>query len=859
MMTPSNDANDARALYCPEPDERPDLWPWSVVRGDDATLSIGGLSVRDLADTWGTPLYVLDAADLAQRACVWASAMHEEFWDGYGMSGGSAYYAAKAMISTDIVRIVTDAGMGIDTASLGELTCALNAGADPEVVGLHGNNKSDAVIDLAVSAGERGIGRIVIDAPDEVDRIAAVAQRHNRVARVMIRVTTGVHAGGHEFIATAHEDQKFGLSLTSGVAREVARDIAQRPELELVGIHAHIGSQILDLEAFGESARRVIGFVRQLRDCGIACEEIDLGGGYAISYTGDDPVAPSPQTVARTLADAVRSACAEYEVAIPRVSIEPGRSVIGPACVTLYRVGTVKNQPIGTDASRLYVSVDGGMSDNIRPSLYGARYTTTVANRRSSAPAVRARVVGGHCESGDIVIHDVDLPDDIRRGDILAVPATGAYGHVMASNYNMFPRPGTLLVEGGKARWAIRPETVTDVLARDTAARARLRVAVLGAGTVGSQVVRLLEEQREELAERAHAILDISAVVVRDVDAPRDYPIPRNLITTDAEKAIDGADIVIELIGGTTTARTLVARALAGGKSVITGNKALLASAGHELHELAERHHTDLYYEAAVAGAVPIVYGLRESIVGDRISRIVGIVNGTTNYILDEMTTRGTSMDAAIADAQRLGFAEADPSADIDGWDSAAKCALMASLAFHTTLTLNDVEVEGIRSITADDIRRARERGGVVKLLAVAQRVVDRNGVEGVNARVFPAVIPDDHQLASIHGAVNAVMVECEAAGTLVFSGLGAGGSPTASAVVSDLVAAAAHRVLGGRAPRALTYAQLPIIASEDAATAARDGNGLGLDIVAVHSSATTSAEVSTAAGVEETGEETSR
>lgn len=454
-------------LTCPDPSDRPDLWPWSA-RRRNGVLEIGGLPVPQIVETWGSPIYVLDEDDLRGRAQTWATAMAEEFWDGYGMGGGSAYYAAKAFMSARAIQIVTEAGMGVDTASLGELTCALEAGAGPNTVGLHGNNKSDAELRMAIGAGERGIARIVIDSPAEVDRIAAVARELGRRARVMVRVTTGVHAGGHDFIATAHEDQKFGLSLATGVAKKVALDAASRPELEFIGVHSHIGSQIFDLSAFTESASRLMKFVRELKDAGISCPEVDLGGGYAITYTAADEVPPTQKDVARSLACAVRDACAQFDLEVPHISIEPGRSTVGPTTITLYRVGTIKHVPID-GGERLYVSVDGGMSDNIRPALYGARYAVTLANRTSDADSSLVRVVGKHCESGDIVIMDAHLPSDIRPGDILAVPATGAYGHAMSSNYNMLTRPGTLAVSGGEGHWLIYPETVSDLLGRDAA------------------------------------------------------------------------------------------------------------------------------------------------------------------------------------------------------------------------------------------------------------------------------------------------------------------------------------------------------------------------------------------------------
>ncbi len=346
-----------------------------------------------------------------------------------------------------------------------------------------------------------------------------------------------------------------------------------------------------------------------------------------------------------------------------------------------------------------------------------------------------------------------------------------------------------------------------------------VKIALLGAGTVGSQVYRLLEEQSGDLDARAGARLEVSAVVVRNPEARRDQEIPRDLLTTDADAAIDGADIVIELIGGIEPPYEYVSKALRAGKTVVTGNKALLAAHGPELYELAAQNHGSLYYEAAVAGAVPVVYGLRESLVGDRITTVLGIVNGTTNFILDAMTDQGMSYQEALKKAQDLGFAEADPSADVDGLDAAAKCAILASLAFHTRVSIDDVQVEGITGITESDIEQAAESGRTIKLLAIADRGKSQEGQEAISVNVHPTLVPNAHPLASVHGAFNAIVVEGESAGQLMFYGQGAGGAPTATAVLSDVVAAAHHIAHGGNAPHELVYANLPILPSEDVST----------------------------------------
>lgn len=347
-----------------------------------------------------------------------------------------------------------------------------------------------------------------------------------------------------------------------------------------------------------------------------------------------------------------------------------------------------------------------------------------------------------------------------------------------------------------------------------------LRIALLGAGTVGAQVARLLIEQREELAARVGTGLELVGVAVRDPAAPRDWPVPAELLTTDAESLIVGADIVIELMGGIEPAKTLIELAMNSGADVITANKALLATHGAELFALAEQLGAQLDYEAAAAGAIPIIRPLRDSLAGDRVQRILGIVNGTTNYILDRMDRQGDSLEAALAEAQRLGYAEADPTADVEGFDAAAKAAILAGLAFHTSVPLDAVHREGISSVTAEQVRAARDGGYVLKLLAVAERALGADGAEeGVLARVHPALVPLAHPLAAVHGANNAVFVEAEAAGPLMFYGAGAGGVQTASAVLGDLVSAARRHVVGGPGLAESTSGTLPIRGIQEAIT----------------------------------------
>ena len=443
------------------------VWPASTGVGPDGAVSIGGVDLRALAAEHGTPAYVLDEADFRARA----RGYREAFTAAFGAVGTTVdvYYAGKAFLCTAVARWAHEEGLRIDTATGGELAVALRAGVPGADIGLHGNNKSDAEVRRALDAG---VGRIVIDSIVEVDRVADAVAAHpayggGRRAPVMVRVTTGVHAGGHEYIATAHEDQKFGLSVTGGQAMTALLAVLARPELELIGIHSHIGSQILDPSGFEAAARVVLALRAELATrTGHLLAEVDLGGGYGIAYLpGEVPL--DPARVATDVAEVVAHACDELATPLPRVSIEPGRAVVGPTTVTLYTVGTVKPVPLDGGVVRTYVSVDGGMSDNLRPALYGARYTAAVVSRASDAAPVLARVVGKHCESGDVVVHDVDLPGDIRAGDLLAVPATGAYGRSMASNYNLVPRPPVVAVRDGGTRVLVRRETEDDLLGLD--------------------------------------------------------------------------------------------------------------------------------------------------------------------------------------------------------------------------------------------------------------------------------------------------------------------------------------------------------------------------------------------------------
>lgn len=453
-------------IAAPEPDgSLHGIWPVNLTRNGEGALEVAGVPVTQLAEDFGTPLFVIDEADMRERAAAWKQAMDAAFAD---LAGADVFYAGKAFLSVGVARWMGAEGLGIDTCSEAELETALRAGIPSHLLGLHGNNKSVREIEMALDAN---VAHLVVDSLAELALVEKVAAERGQVANIMLRVTTGVHAGGHEFIATAHEDQKFGLSIAAGTARRAIEETAASASLELVGLHSHIGSQILNLDAFTRAAEAVLTLrATAMRELGCEIPEIDFGGGYAVRYTVLDDLAPTPADYATALAAAVRAHVETTGLPAPHVSIEPGRSIAAPACFTLYTVGTIKPVQLEDGTSRRYVSVDGGMSDNIRPALYEADYTAALASRLPSADTVRSRVVGKHCESGDIVIRDVALSAQLAPGDLLAVPATGAYGRSMASNYNMLPRPGVIAVKNGEARWLVRSETPADLLALDAEA-----------------------------------------------------------------------------------------------------------------------------------------------------------------------------------------------------------------------------------------------------------------------------------------------------------------------------------------------------------------------------------------------------
>lgn len=437
------------------------VWSDGARRGDDGVLRIAGVPATELASSFGTPLYVVDEADARGRAERIRSTFEREL--ARVGTTVTVYYAGKAFLSTEVARWVTEAGLNVDVCSGGEFAVAIAAGVAPANMGLHGNNKSVAEIDRAVAAG---IGAIVIDSLIEIDRVAAAAQRHGVVQNVRLRVNSGVHAHTHDFLATAHEDQKFGLSLAA--CPDAVERIRSHGSLRFLGLHCHIGSQIFGAGGFAESASRLLDVHAEMLANGDV-PELNLGGGFGIAYTSVDDPTPIDE-IAASIADVVAAQCAARSIPLPKIAIEPGRAIIGTAGATLYEVGTIKDVTVGPEgatAVRRYVSVDGGMSDNARPALYHADYTVRIANRSSEVAPALVRIAGKHCESGDIVVYDDFLPGDVTPGDLLAVPATGAYCWSLSSNYNYLGRPAVVAVRDGHARVIVRGETEDDLLRRD--------------------------------------------------------------------------------------------------------------------------------------------------------------------------------------------------------------------------------------------------------------------------------------------------------------------------------------------------------------------------------------------------------
>lgn len=441
------------------------VWPRGALRGHDGVVRLAGVDVRELAETYGTPLFVIDEHDFRSRCAEHAAA--------FG-APARVHYAGKAFLSTEIARWVAAEGLGLDVCTGAELAVALHAGFPAERIALHGNNKSTAELDAALEAG---VGAIVLDSFYEIVRLDDLARRRGVIAPVLVRVTVGVEAHTHEFIATAHEDQKFGFSLAGGEAAEAVRRVFKAGGLALIGLHSHIGSQIYDASGFEVAAHRMVGLLAEIRDehgeAGAAAVSVlDLGGGLGIAYTPEDDPTP-PAVLAQQLRSIVDVECRSAGLATPVIAVEPGRAIAGPGTVTLYEVGTIKDVTLRDPGqgyagqARRYISVDGGMSDNVRTALYDARYDCRLVSRSSSSGAAMSRVVGKHCETGDVVVRDSWLPADTAPGDLVAVAATGAYCYSMSSRYNMLPRPAVVAVRDGTHRPLLRRETMADLMSLD--------------------------------------------------------------------------------------------------------------------------------------------------------------------------------------------------------------------------------------------------------------------------------------------------------------------------------------------------------------------------------------------------------
>jgi diaminopimelate decarboxylase len=429
-----------------------ELLPRSARVDEAGRLSLGGCDVEELADVFGTPLYVYCEDELRARC--------REYRDAFGE--GSVAYAGKAFLCVAMAQLASDEGMHLDVATGGELHVALHAAFPPERIVFHGNNKSDGELRAALAAR---VGRIVVDSFDELDRIERLVAGGLPVPSVLVRVTPGVEAHTHDYIATGADDSKFGFTVSSGAAREAAVRASKSDAMELAGFHCHIGSQVLVLEAFGLAAEVVAQLAAEVgRATGAPIRELNLGGGLGVPYTSAELDMPSIAAFGSFVRHRFVVACAAAGLEpAPRLTVEAGRSIAGPSGITLYEVGTIKEIP----GVRTYVAVDGGMSDNPRPATYGARYEAFVPSRAAAARPLIASIAGKHCEQGDVLVTDANLPADLAVGDVLATPVTGAYSYSMASNYNLVPRPAVVFVRAGRAQVVVRRESLDDLVARD--------------------------------------------------------------------------------------------------------------------------------------------------------------------------------------------------------------------------------------------------------------------------------------------------------------------------------------------------------------------------------------------------------
>jgi diaminopimelate decarboxylase len=440
------------------------IWPKSANRNNDGALVISGLDVRDISQKYPTPLFVLDETDLINRVQKYMKSFSKASHGSKLTKETKIFYASKAFTSSLFIKLIVNEGMGIDVATEGELRVALAGGCKPENIVFHGNNKS---VDELAFAIDKKVGLFAVDSFFEIARLAQLAIDKNVKPNVLVRVTAGIEAHTHEFVATAHEDQKFGFSLAAGDADEAVRRIVKDENLHLVGLHSHIGSQIFDNKGFEIAATRLAELaLRIAKEHNVQIEMLNLGGGMGIAYTDSDAPLAIEQ-MSSELVDIVYKLFTTNGLAMPQLAFEPGRAIVGPSMITLYTVGTTKKIELENGEKRTYVAVDGGMSDNIRTALYGAQYSVTLASRLSKAEPMLSRIVGKHCESGDIIVRDCYLPEDLVPGDLVAVAATGAYNRSMSSQYNLVTRPGVVSVNNKKINELLRKETYEDVFITD--------------------------------------------------------------------------------------------------------------------------------------------------------------------------------------------------------------------------------------------------------------------------------------------------------------------------------------------------------------------------------------------------------
>ena len=440
------------------------IWPKSANRNNDGALVISGLDVRDISQKYPTPLFVLDETDLINRVQKYMKSFSKASHGSKLTKETKIFYASKAFTSSLFIKLIVNEGMGVDVATEGELRVALAGGCKPENIVFHGNNKSVEELAFAI---DKKVGLFAVDSFFEIARLAQLAIDKNVKPNVLVRVTAGIEAHTHEFVATAHEDQKFGFSLAAGDADEAVRRIVKDENLHLVGLHSHIGSQIFDNKGFEIAATRLAELaLRIAKEHNVQIEMLNLGGGMGIAYIDSDAPLAIEQ-MSSELVDIVYKLFTTNGLAMPQLAFEPGRAIVGPSMITLYTVGTTKKIELENGEKRTYVAVDGGMSDNIRTALYGAQYSVTLASRLSKAEPMLSRIVGKHCESGDIIVRDCYLPEDLVPGDLIAVAATGAYNRSMSSQYNLVTRPGVISVNNNKITELLRKETYDDVFITD--------------------------------------------------------------------------------------------------------------------------------------------------------------------------------------------------------------------------------------------------------------------------------------------------------------------------------------------------------------------------------------------------------